>query len=159
MCHNFPYKEQASFNFMAAVTIHSDFGAQENKICPCFDFFPIYLPWSDGTRCHPLSFLNVEYRLSCSECWIQRFYHRDSSFLSLYLRWQVVQPMSQRPQQEASTCRSMVTAPASPFPARRKEDRGQDVRVSHFQDLTGGCLYGFCSYHSGLHSVTWPHPA
>ena len=22
-----------SFNFMAAVTIHSDFGAQENKIC------------------------------------------------------------------------------------------------------------------------------
>ena len=22
--------------------------------------FPIYLPWSDGTRCHDLSFLNVE---------------------------------------------------------------------------------------------------
>ena len=22
--------------------------------------FPIYLPWSDGTRCHSLSFLNVE---------------------------------------------------------------------------------------------------
>ena len=21
---------------------------------------PIYLPWSDGTRCHDLSFLNVE---------------------------------------------------------------------------------------------------
>ena len=24
-------------------------------------FFPIYLPWSDGTRCHDLSFLNVEF--------------------------------------------------------------------------------------------------
>ena len=34
-----------SFNFMARVTIWSDFGAQENKICHCFYFFPIYLPW------------------------------------------------------------------------------------------------------------------
>ena len=37
-------KEQASFNFMAAVTICSDFGAQENKLCHCFHCFPIYLP-------------------------------------------------------------------------------------------------------------------
>ena len=29
-------------------------------VCPCFYCFPIYLPWSDGTRCHSLSFLNVE---------------------------------------------------------------------------------------------------
>ena len=36
--------EEASFNFMAAVTIHSDFGAQENKICHCFHIFPFYLP-------------------------------------------------------------------------------------------------------------------
>jgi len=26
----------------------------------CFHCFPIYLPWSDGTRCHDLSFLNIE---------------------------------------------------------------------------------------------------
>ena len=26
----------------------------------CFHCFPIYFPWSDGTRCHDLSFLNVE---------------------------------------------------------------------------------------------------
>ena len=32
------------FNFMAAVTVHSDFGAQENKICHCFHFVPFYLP-------------------------------------------------------------------------------------------------------------------
>ena len=25
-----------------------------------FHWFPIYFPWSDGTRCHDLSFLNVE---------------------------------------------------------------------------------------------------
>ena len=29
--------------------------------CDCFHCFPIYSPWSDGTRCHDLSFLNVEF--------------------------------------------------------------------------------------------------
>jgi len=37
------------------------FGAQENKICHCFHCFHIYLPWSDGTGCHDLRFLNVEF--------------------------------------------------------------------------------------------------
>ena len=32
-----------SFNFMAAFTVHSDFGAQEYKICHCFHFSPFYL--------------------------------------------------------------------------------------------------------------------
>ena len=27
----------------------------------CFHYFPIYVPWSHGTRCHDLSFLNVEF--------------------------------------------------------------------------------------------------
>ena len=39
--HSFPSKKQVSFNFMAAVIIHSDSGAQEKKICPCFHFSPI----------------------------------------------------------------------------------------------------------------------
>ena len=39
-----------SRKFMTAVTVHSDFGAQENKICHCFHPFPIYLPWSDGEK-------------------------------------------------------------------------------------------------------------
>ena len=29
------------FNFMAVITIYSDFGAYENKVCHCFNFFPI----------------------------------------------------------------------------------------------------------------------
>ena len=53
-------------NFMAAVTICSDFGAQRNKVCHCFHCFPIYLPWSDGTGCHDLSFLNVEFKQTFS---------------------------------------------------------------------------------------------
>ena len=45
-----------SFNFMTAITICSDFGAQKHKVWHCFHSFPIYFPWSDGTRCHGLSF-------------------------------------------------------------------------------------------------------
>ena len=30
------------------------------RVSHCFYCFPIYLPWSDGTRCYDLSFLNVE---------------------------------------------------------------------------------------------------
>ena len=40
VCHSFPSKEQVCFNLMAAVTVCSDFGAQENKICHCFHFSP-----------------------------------------------------------------------------------------------------------------------
>ena len=43
----------------------------ENKICHFFHCFHIYLPWSDGTRCHDLKFF---------ECWIlsQPFHSRLS---------------------------------------------------------------------------------
>ena len=37
--HSFPCKEQVSFNFMVEITVHSDFGTQENKICHYFHFF------------------------------------------------------------------------------------------------------------------------
>ena len=33
---------------------------KKNKFGLCFQCFPIYLPWNDGTRHHDLSFLNVE---------------------------------------------------------------------------------------------------
>ena len=55
---NISSKGQTSFNFMAAVTIFSDFRAPQNKVSHCF---PIYLPWSDGTWCHDLTFLNAEF--------------------------------------------------------------------------------------------------
>ena len=32
------------------------------KVSHCLHCFPIYLPWSDGTRCHDLSFLNVSFK-------------------------------------------------------------------------------------------------
>ena len=56
---------------MAAITVCCDFvcvcvcsvaSTQENKVWHCFHFFfPIFLPWNDGTGYHDLSFF---------ECWI-----------------------------------------------------------------------------------------
>ena len=45
---------------MATVNICGDFGAQENKVCHCFHSFPIYLPWSDETGCHDLSWISSQ---------------------------------------------------------------------------------------------------
>ena len=33
----------------------------QKTVCHCFHWFPIYLLWSDETRCHDLCFLNVEF--------------------------------------------------------------------------------------------------
>ena len=55
-------RSKASFNFMAAVTICSDFGAQNNQVWHCFHCFPIYLPWSDGTGCHILVFWMLSFK-------------------------------------------------------------------------------------------------
>ena len=47
---------------MAAATIRSDFGAQENKVSHCFHFIPSYSPRSDATGCHNFSFLSVDFQ-------------------------------------------------------------------------------------------------
>ena len=39
-----------SFNFIAAITICSDFGVQKNKVCHCFHCFYIYLRWRSSTQ-------------------------------------------------------------------------------------------------------------
>ena len=59
--HSFSSKEQVSFNFMVAITICSDFGAPQSKVCHCVHCFPISLPWIAGARCHGFSFLNVKF--------------------------------------------------------------------------------------------------
>ena len=48
-------------DFVATVTVCSDFGAQENEIWHCFHIFSICLPRSDRTGCHYLCFLNIEF--------------------------------------------------------------------------------------------------
>ena len=59
-------RSKCLFNFMAVVTICSDFGAQENKVSHCFLFLPIYLPWSDRTGSTILVFWMLSFKLAFS---------------------------------------------------------------------------------------------
>ena len=95
----FSSKEQVSFNFMAEVTIWSDFEAQENELCLCFHFPPVYLPWHDGTGCHDLPFLNAEFSAFSvsSFTFIRRLFSSYSLFAlrvvsSAYLRLLIFLP-------------------------------------------------------------------
>ena len=45
---------------MATVTIRNDFGAQENKICHCFHFFPIYFKPSTSPTLDPIGFITLK---------------------------------------------------------------------------------------------------
>ena len=70
---------------MATVTICSDFGAPKNKVWHCFH---IYFPWSDGTGCHELRFLNVSYKPTfslSSFTFIKRLF--SSSSISAIRKW------------------------------------------------------------------------
>ena len=53
---NFSFKQKVSFNSMAAITIHSDFGAQKNKVSHCFHCFPFYLQEVMGLEAMILGF-------------------------------------------------------------------------------------------------------
>ena len=73
--------------FIAAVTVHCSFWAQENKICHCFHCFSIYLPWSDQRGCHYLHFWVLSFKPAfslSSFTFIKRLF--NSSLLSA-IRW------------------------------------------------------------------------
>ena len=75
---------------MAATTICSDFGAPQNKVWHCFHCFPIYLPWSDGTGCHDLSYssLNCTFMLYVLFCTFVIFQIKE--VLKMTVRWPLV---------------------------------------------------------------------
>jgi len=69
VCHHFPSKKQSSSDFMAAVTVLRDFGAQEEEICHSFYLFRFYLSSSNGARCFWTVVLEkaLESPLDCKE--------------------------------------------------------------------------------------------
>ena len=83
---------------MAAIC--HDFGAPKNKVWHCFHCFPIYFPWSDGTRCHDLDFLNIEFWASfllSSFTFIKRLFSSSCHFAfrvvsSVYLKLLIFLP-------------------------------------------------------------------
>ena len=112
-----------SFHFTAAVTICSTSGVHKNKICHCFHCFPIYLPWSYGTSCHDLSFLNVEFQANftlSSFTLIKRLF----SFSSAYLRLLIFLPAILIP-----ACASSSLAFPMMYSAYKLKKQGDNIQL------------------------------
>ena len=62
VCHHFPDMKQLFSDFMAAVTIHSDFKAQEEEISHYFCFSPFYLHEVMGPDAMILVFLIFSFK-------------------------------------------------------------------------------------------------
>ena len=76
---------------MAAVTIWSDFGAQENKACHCFQCFPINLPWNSGMGCHDLHSLNVEFKPAFTQLGLPHMKHQRVLLVTMKEHQTVIQ--------------------------------------------------------------------
>ena len=112
---------------MTALTICSDFGAQENEVSHCFHCFSIYLPWTDGTTCHDLSFLSVELSLS-SFTFIKRLFSSYSLSAirvvsSAYLRLLIFLPTIL-----VTTCASFHLAFRMMYSAYKLNKQGDNIR-------------------------------
>ena len=71
-----------SFNFIASVTIRSDFGAQEEEIRHNFHLFPFNMPCSSGARCHDHNFF-IKQALSLSSVTLIKSLFSSSSLSAI----------------------------------------------------------------------------
>ena len=119
---------------MAADTICSDFGTQENKVCHCFQCFPIYLPWSDGTQCHDLCFWMLSFKPAfsfSSFTFIKRLFSASSLsairvVLSAYLRLLIFLPAILTP-----ACASSSLAFPMMYSAYNLNKHGDNIQPWH----------------------------
>ena len=102
VCHRFPAKKQQSSDFMAAVTICSDSGAQEEEICHYFHLLPFYLPYSNGAGCHdPNLIFSLKVALSLSSLTVIKRFFSSSSLSAMW------------PSGKEATCHCRVLVPST----------------------------------------------
>ena len=105
---------------------------QENKVWHCFLCVPIYLPWSDGTRCCDLSFLNVEPTFPLSSfTFIKRLFSSSSLsairvMSSAYLRLVIFLPAILIP-----ACASFSPAFLMMYSAYKLNKQGDNLQLWH----------------------------
>ena len=121
---------------MAAVTICSDFGAQENKVSDCFHYFSIYLTWSDGTKWHDLSFWTLSFKPDfslTSFMFIKRFFSSFSLSAirvvsSAYLRLLIFQLLIFLPAILIPACASSSLAFHMMYSAYKLNKQGDNIQ-------------------------------
>ena len=141
---------------MGAVIICSGFGAPQNKVSHYFHCFPIYLPWSDGTKCHDLHFLNVEFKPDVSLSFfifITRLFSFSSSsairlVTSAYLRLLIFLPANVIP-----ACALSSRAFHMMYTAYNLNKQGDNIQPLHTPFLIWNQSVVACSV---LNVAFWP---
>ena len=133
--HRLSSKEQASFNFMAAITICNDFAAPpQNKVCHCFHCLPIYLPWMMELEAMIFFFWTLSFKPAFalfSFTFIKRFFSSSSLSAirvvsSAYLRLLVFLPAILIP-----ACPSSSLAFHMVYSAYRLNKQGDNIQPWH----------------------------
>ena len=127
-------KEKASFNCLAAVTGHSDFGTQEKKICHCFYFFPFYLAWNDLNflRIFVFWMLNFKPVFSLSSfTFIKRFLSTSSLSAIRVVSYAYLKLLIFLPEILIPTCDSFRLAFCIMYSAYKLNKQGNNIQPYH----------------------------
>ena len=119
---------------MAIVTSCSDFRVQEEELSHYFQLFPLYLPWSNGARCHDLRFLILSIKPAFSLSFFNLLKKLFSSLLSAirvissaYLRLLKFLPPILIPACNSSSLAFLMMCPA--YSLNKHRDSGQPCRT------------------------------
>ena len=122
---------------MAAVTICSDFWAQENKVSHCFHCFPIYLPWS-GTGCHEveldamiLVFWMLSFKrtfLLSSFIFINRLFRSSLSAIRVVVSSAYLKLLIFLPENLIPVCASSILVFHMMYSAKKLNEQGHNIQ-------------------------------
>ena len=108
--------------------------------------FPIYLPWSDGTRCHDLSLLNVEFQAIfslSSFTFIKRLFSSSSLSAIRVVSAAYLRLLKFLPEILIAACASLSPAFLMIYSAYKLNQRGDDIQpfwtIYSFPDLEPVC--------------------
>ena len=142
---------------MATITICSDLGPPQNKVCHCFHCFPMYLPLSDGTRCHDLQFSSFQ-SLSRVRLFATPWTAAHKASLSITNSWSLLKPMSIKsvmPSNHLILCHPLLLAgsPCSPRDSQKSSPRPQFKSInssvlSFFYSPTVTSIHDYWKNHS-----------
>ena len=103
---------------MATVTIHSDCGAQGNKVCHCFHILPIFLSWCDGMGCRDLCFWMLSFKPDFSLSFVTLTHQASLSITSSRSLLKLMSIELVTPSNHLILCRPLLLLP-SIFPSIR----------------------------------------
>ena len=127
----------------------------------CFYFLPFYLPWSDGTTCHDLSFLNTGFSASIFTSHLSIRKNCCYSVVGVLntLQQVLAAAMNRKSAHWLEKTKSFLCISVNSPAVRQDEPVWLALKLGHSHDLTGSCrveTLPFCRCVKGISWVTCP---